>query len=263
MKAYETAVALVLVTDTEEAAAKHMYPWTERRFPDDEQVYYEAEFTRNGVRRRVVYARQDEMGMTAGAVLSMKLIERYRPEYLIMVGIAAGVAQAEQEEQIYGDVIVADVIWNYSVGKFVPRERAEIQYGDVGFIPRPRLLEMPDSVRPYVEAAAHSEENQCHVYIGPMACGTTVVANREILDKQVRSQVRHTAGLDMESYAIAYAAAHASQPRPTSLIIKSVCDYADAHKSDQYQKFAAFTSCEFAQLLYERFLPYTGAGERA
>ncbi|MCI6585699.1 MAG: hypothetical protein MSC47_01020 [Oscillibacter sp.] len=59
----------------------------------------------------------------------------------------------------------------------------------------------------------------------------------------------------MESYAVAYAAEHAVEPRPVPLIIKSVCDYADAQKSDQYQKFAAFTSCEYAKLLYEKFLP--------
>ena len=38
--------------------------------------------------------------------------------------------------------------------------------------------------------------------------------------------------------------------------------YANSEKSDQYQKFAAYTSCEFARLLYERFLPMEdGAAE--
>lgn len=44
-------------------------------------------------------------------------------------------------------------------------------------------------ILPYVEAAAASPENQCHVHIGPMACGTSVVANRDVLEKQVRSQL--------------------------------------------------------------------------
>lgn len=62
--------------------------------------------------------------MTAACALSAKLIHHFRPQYLIMVGIAAGVALSDMEEQIYGDVIVADMIWNYSDGKFVPKERA-------------------------------------------------------------------------------------------------------------------------------------------
>ena len=158
-------------------------------------------------------------------------------------------------EQIYGDVNVADLVWNYAAGKFVPMERADIHYGNVGFIPRPTMIRMREEVRPFVEAAAASPENQCHVHIGPMACGTAVVANREVLEKQVRSQMHCTVALDMESYAIAYAAENAIMPQPVPLIIKSVCDYADAQKSDQYQKFAAFTSCEYAKLLYEKFLP--------
>ncbi len=59
----------------------------------------------------------------------------------------------------------------------------------------------------------------------------------------------------MESYAVVYAALHATRPQPIPIIIKSVCDFADSSKSDHFQKFAAYTSCEFAKLLYEKFLP--------
>lgn len=252
---FHTAVALIVATDTEETAVRHMYEWTQRTFAEDGQPYYEACFFRGSEEHRVVYARQGEMGMVAAAVLTTKLIGRYSPRYVIMVGIAAGIAKPDMAEQIYGDVNVANLVWNYSVGKFVPIERADIQYGSVGFIPRPTMIHISEDILPYVEAATASPENQCHVHIGPMACGTSVVANRDVLEKQVRSQMQGTVALDMESYAVAYAAEHAVEPRPVPLIIKSVCDYADAQKSDQYQKFAAFTSCEYAKLLYEKFLP--------
>ena len=255
MTEHHAAVALIVATDTEENAVKHMYSWTLHTFAGEAQLYYEACFTRGGKEHRMVYARQNEMGMVAAAVLSTKLIGHYQPRYLIMVGIAAGIAGSDMDEQIYGDVNVADLVWNYSAGKFVPTERAEICYGNVGFIPRPTMLRVCEDGRPYVEAAAASPENQCHIHIGPIACGAAVVANSEVLEKQVRSQLRRTVALDMESYAVVYAAENAAAPRPIPLIIKSVCDYADAQKSDQYQKFAAFTSCEFAKLLYEKFLP--------
>ena len=54
---------------------------------------------------------------------------------------------------------------------------------------------------------------------------------------------------------MAYAAVNATEPRPCPIIIKSVCDYADSQKDDRFQKFAAYTSAEFAKLLYEKFLP--------
>lgn len=255
MSLYECDVAIIVVTDIEEGALKHMYDWTPLYLSNDEQLYFESEFFRDGKKRRVVYGRQSEMGMTAAATLTTKLVLHFKPRYVFMVGVAAGIAPKDLEEQIYGDVIVADVIWNYSSGKYVSRERADIHFGELGFVPRPTMIKMKGDMRAYVEAAAKSDENQCHVHIGPIASGNSVVANNEILNKQIRSQLTHTAGLDMEAYAVVYAVENAILPKPTAFVIKSVCDYADSQKSDQYQKFAAFTSAEFGKLLYEKFLP--------
>ena len=56
-------------------------------------------------------------------------------------------------------------------------------------------------------------------------------------------------------YAVVYAANHASDPKPIPIIAKSVCDFADSSKSDDYQRFAAYSSCEFTKILYEKILP--------
>lgn len=254
-KRYETDVALLSVTTTEFRAVMHFHDWRAKTFPDDDQIYDVATFERDGREHTLVHAKIGEMGMTAAAATAMKVIYTFRPRYLIMVGIAAGVARSELEEQMYGDVIVADSVWNYSAGKFVSPDQAEIVYGSIGFLPRSTTEKIPEEIMPYLRKAAKSEENPCHVYIGPMACGSTVVASRELLEKQVYTQYRHTAGLDMESYAVVYAANHASDPRPAPIVIKSVCDFADSEKSDDYQRFAAYSSCEFAQFLYEKILP--------
>ena len=254
-KQYETDVALLSVTTTEFQAVLHFHGWRAKTIPGDEQIYDVAAFERNGKKHSLVHTRVGEMGMTAAAAAAMKLIYTFRPRYIIMVGIAAGVAKAEYEEQMYGDVIVPDVVWNYSAGKFVSPEKAQIVFGNLGFLPRSTSEQIPEEIMPYLRAAAASPENPCHVYIGPMACGSTVVASQELLEKQVYTQYQHTVGLDMESYAVAYAANHASEPRPIPIICKSVCDFADSSKSDDYQRFAAYSSCEFAQFLYEKILP--------
>ena len=252
------SVALIVATEAEEKAVRDLYPhWEPLTLPGDTQEYFETHFlTPDGKPQRLIRARQAQMGMTAASTLSTKLIYLFRPRYLIMVGIAAGVALKELEEQMYGDVIVADSVWNYEFGKFVPASDGVISFGSIGFQPRPASLDLLAPVYPYVQAAINSPENQNHVYIGPIASGSSVVANSEVLAKQIHSQQRMTAGLDMEAYAVAYAAAHAPCPRPTAIIVKSVCDYADSEKSDQYQKFAAYTAAEFANLLYEKYLPY-------
>ena len=255
-KTYLTDVALITVTDTEFNAVMHFYNWESKTVEGDSQVYQFAKFDREDRSYSLVHAKQPEMGMTSAAATAMKMIYQFRPRYLIMVGIAAGVMQEGATEQLYGDVVVPDIVWNYSAGKFVSPGEADISFGDLGFVPRSTHLAVPSEVMPYILEAIDSPENECHVHVGPMACGSSVVANRKVLEKQIHSQLASTAGLDMESYSIVYAAENASMPRPIPIIIKSVCDYADSGKTDDYQKFAAYTSCEFAKLLYEKFLPF-------
>ena len=138
---------------------------------------------------------------------------------------------------------------------FRPRYLIMVGFGNLGFLPRTTYLSIPEEIMPYLRQAVDSPENPAHAYIGPMACGSVVVANRELLEKQVYTQYHHTAGLDMESYAVVYAATHANDLKPIPIIAKSVCDFADSQKSDDYQRFAAYSSCEFARFLYEKILP--------
>ena len=156
---------------------------------------------------------------------------------------------------MYGDVLVPDVVWNWSAGKFVSPDKADISFGDVGFLPRYTYEQIPGEILPYIRMAIDSPENEYHVHIGPMACGTAVVANSKLLERSILTRVRDAIGLDMESYAVVYSANHATDPRPIPIIVKSVCDYATSDKSDEYHRFAAYTSCQFAKLLYEKYLP--------
>ena len=103
-----------------------------------------------------------------------------------------------------------------------------------------------------------SDRNEFHVHFGPLASGTAVVANKMILQKQVLTSFEDTEGVEMEGYGVAYAAAHAIEPKPHAIIAKSVCDFADERKNDNYQKFAAYTSCGFVRELLINVLDYTG-----
>ncbi len=206
MLKYDYYVAIITATAAEVSGVKHLYDdWKPLYIDGDNQSYFETSFLRDGKSLKVVTANQSEMGMTAAAVLTMKMISLFKPKYVIMVGIAAGVAHYNSVDQIYGDVIVPDVVWDYSSGKFVSSQNASVSFGGVGYIPRPHFVTTDESVLSAVERAIKSEENECHVHIGPMACGSTVVANSEIVSKQVHSQYGNTAALDMESYAVMYA----------------------------------------------------------
>ena len=251
MKNYESFAALIYVTDTEEEAIMRMYDWKKLMIDGDDQTYYEAESFPRG---RLIASRQDEMGMTASATLTMKLVEHFRPRYVIMPGIAAGTLEESGDTQMYGDVVLADMVWNCSNGKYVSKDKAQIVFGEVGFLPRPTSVKMDKDLITYFEKAVHSAQNETHVLIGAMASGSAVVANKVVLEKQIRGQFDSTKGLEMEGYGVAYAASHATEPRPKAIIAKSVCDFADNRKSDMYQKYAAYTSCEFVKLLLDNIL---------
>ena len=256
MKKYDYYVALITATAVEESGVLHLYKdWKPLNLEGDSQMYYETVIEREGKQLKIVAAKQNEMGVTSAGVLTTKMIALFKPRFVFMVGIAAGVAQKKSVEQIYGDIVVPDVVWDYSSGKFVSAKRAPVTFGDVGFVPRPRFVNTDESLLALVESAIESPDNEFCVHIGPMACGSTVVANSEIVDKQIHSQYGNTAALDMESYAVMYAVEQALTPKPKGLIIKSVCDYANEDKSDQYQKFASYTISQCAKYLIENYLP--------
>ena len=85
MKDYSSYVALIVATETEEKAIKSMYDWKPVTFSDDTQTYYSASIEKNGSSHKIVYARQSEMGMTVAVTLTMKLIEHFRPQFMIPV----------------------------------------------------------------------------------------------------------------------------------------------------------------------------------
>jgi nucleoside phosphorylase len=83
--------------------------------------------------------------------------------------------------------------------------------------------------------------------IGPMASGASVIQDEAIVE-EVKAHSRKLAAIDMEAYGVVYAAENCTKPRPTALIVKSICDFADELKGDDFQGFAAFAS---ANVLYE------------
>ena len=259
MKNYQSFAAIIYVTDTEEQAVLRMFAWQDLLIEGDEQAYKEVFIEKNGKKLRVICARQDEMGMTASAALTMKMLHNFTPEYMIMPGIAAGTGEIrDSEEQIYGDVVMANSVWNFSNGKFVSPHKAEIVFGEIGFKPRPTTVEISGDFLKKIEEYINSDKNEFHVHCGPLASGTAVVANKTILKKQVITSFHDTEGVEMEGYGVAYAATHAFAPKPHVIIAKSICDFANERKDDRFQKFAAYTSCGFVKALLEEVLEYTG-----
>ena len=61
-------------------------------------------------------------------------------------------------------------------------------------------------------------------------------------------------GIDMEAYSIFAAAAESILPPPKALVLKSVVDFADPDKNDEFRDYASFTSVRALQEFASRYI---------
>ena len=91
-------------------------------------------------------------------------------------------------------------------------------------------------------------ESALAMRIGPMASGAAVIANKQLAN-EVKTHWRKLLGIDMETYGVFYAAQHGSEPKASVFSMKSVTDFADSKKSDEWREYAEYTSAAALNLL--------------
>jgi nucleoside phosphorylase len=72
--------------------------------------------------------------------------------------------------------------------------------------------------------------------------------------REIEAQQRKLVGIDMEAYSVFEAANDVAAPRPTAFCVKGVSDFADHKKSDDFQRYAAYTAAEVFRILVEEYL---------
>jgi nucleoside phosphorylase len=235
-------------------------------------TYYQGEIkVQKGKIIKVLVVCANKMGMTSAASLVSKVIYRFTPRVIAMVGIAAGVAGN------VGDIMVPDILWDYGSGKsslktikiFGPITK-EIEK----FTPyRYPIIIKQDLIGNLERITAETDINSeiyrlgeridfqgksaiLNSYIGPFVSGAAVIASDKILS-QIKSQDGKLVGFDMEAFAVAYACSVSDiTPQPIAIIVKSISDFGNKCKShidkNKHQEYAAFTSANFLYLLVVR-----------
>lgn len=224
--------------------------WEEFKIENDPTIYYKGIFKNEKKRIRVVAAASSQMGMPSAAVLSTKMINNFTPKYLAMVGITAGVKGVGN----FGDILIAEQCWDYGSGKIVYNQNLSKRE----FKPDPKPISIELSIkedlsstlrkytsRIYEEWTGNKPETVLKAIMGPMASGAAVVQDEKIIEEQGISISRKLMGIEMEIYGVYCAATQCSEPRPKYFALKSICDFADSDKSDNYHKYAAFTSARY------------------
>lgn len=195
----------------------------------------------------VVCASAERMGLSWSASLTTRIINKFKPKYIIMTGICAGVDGKTE----LGDIIVGDPVWDWGAGKFSERSGEKVFLPDPHQLPLNRKLKegfklMSKDVQFMKSLPLNWLDNDItkvpSLKIAPMACGSSVISTQLVVD-DINEDHRKLTAIEMESYGV-MAASHAYDI--PCVVIKSVCDFGNAKKSDGVQKYSSYTSASVA-----------------
>lgn len=230
--------------------------WDDPEPIDDNTFIRRGRFTVEGTEISVCAAHASRMGMISTALLSTSIINNLRPKLLVMCGICAGVHGKTK----IGDVLLADPSWDCQSGK------KAMENGEKVFMPAPHHLSVNAMIRSHIEQIEGDRDSLTSlskdfdgdtpgipkILVGPVASGSAVLADSAELS-QIKVQHRELIGVEMEVYGMYAAADWAVEPKPNAFALKSVCDFANSEKSDDFQRFSAYASANTLRILMERY----------
>ncbi len=250
----QTSAYAVLITavDVEFDQVKRVFNVAANGSTIENVVWYRASTETKHGPRDVVVARASQMGMPAAAVLALKGIRIFNPQLVMQVGICAGV----RGEVGMGDIIIPDPCWDWGSGKL----------GSEGTLkPSPNAIPLVETARVLATRACEDApiadwrkewpsskpDRETKAHLRPAASGASVVAHGETVSGLQKGH-RKLASIDMENYGLYFAAANcgAQQP-PRGLAVKTVVDFADEAKGDDYHHYGAHMAARLAKWLVE------------
>lgn len=225
-----------------DAVLRRLQPVETIQEAGDPHTYYVARLDTAGTGRyRVVLTMLLGPGNYSAAASTTRLIQRWQPKYVLMVGIAGGVAG----KVALGDVVVADFCYAYEQAKLTPghdelrgqqlpvdnflRARAQA-YGDENWnstigVPLPS---------PHPASTAH---------FGPIASGEKVIADQTTLPNLL-AHVPRLLAVEMEGVGVANALRN-YDPAPGFFVVRGISDFANNQKNDQWHSYAANAAAAF------------------
>lgn len=257
--AYGVDVCIVTALEEPEMEAIHRLPWSwEGPTPIDDATFIRSgTFSSGGRQFKAISAVAPRMGMVSAALLTATLTQLCRPRFIIMAGICAGVRGKSK----IGDILFADATWDWQSGKRVRVDNTPDFDVDPHFISPPEWVNSRatllrndqrfwDEVRREFPGAP---QEVLRLHVGAVASGSAVLADGKLV-ADITKQKRSMLGVEMEVYGVYAAAEVASRPRPTAFAFKSVCDFANEKKSDEYRQYAAYTSARAVREFCERYM---------
>ncbi|NFI93867.1 response regulator [Clostridium botulinum] len=260
---YDFDIAVICALEEELDFVKESLIGVEQlKYPDDDGIYFEGYFEEDDRKIRIVATASTQMGMVPSAVLTTRMIHNFVPRYMVMTGIAAGVDKGKVN---FGDAIVATNVWDYGAGKDI-REDGEVRHlntinqevmnpKDISKVKQLMLdSEFLHSVKKNFHGNVPNTEFKIH--IGQVVSGAAVVADAQKVLEIKTGQSRDLLALEMEIYGVYHAANWSINPKPRVFAVKSICDFANEAKNDDYHKYASYTSARVFEKMARCYFEY-------
>ncbi len=234
--------AIVVALKKEFEALQHYIPELEQVTSTNEDMrsYYKATLSAvGGSCYRIVVTLLPTMGNLDAAHATADLINRWNPRYILVTGLAGGL---NRQSQNFGDIVASEAIVYYEPGKV---QDGTIEPRNRQFLADRRLLDGLQNLRdtnwkyslPERPDGKPSSIEIPRIHIGPIASGEKVIASDEEVSRLLSSQ-RNLIGIEMESAGVA-SAAFSALKKIGFITIRSICDFADNQKNDNWHSYAA------------------------
>jgi len=202
---------------------------------------------------RLILACQFRSGQQDAASLVSILCERYKPRYVLLVGIAGG----NESKVALGDIIVAKTIEDCTKGKTTGDSEWQPEWQSFNIDPDliRKIRELPsDWYNSITKKRPDRKKRKPDVKEeGVIISGSNVLKaekNGQWLEK-IKLRNPNWLGVEMEGGGVATAIAnYVEDPKPKFLMIRCVTDFADGSKGDEWHPYA----CDVAATYTYAFL---------
>lgn len=180
----------------------------------------------------------DTVGNVEAAIKTSQAMLIFNPDLVILSGICGGFKSNSSLE--LGDLIIPEEVLYYEYGKIinnkVERRYKKIKISNV----------LIKGIKDFVASELSEKENNKKfpkIHFNPIASGEKVVAGLEF-QLELLNFSGSLIGIEMESYGTGEAIIKSGK-QSNFLVVKSIADWADSYKNDDWHDFATNVSAEF------------------
>jgi nucleoside phosphorylase len=222
-------VLLITVTDIEAQAIFDLFPDSNRR-PIHGRIYYDLGLVGTA---KTFMAQSTGAGPTRARTCIETGIQALSPLVVIMVGIAFSL---HPEKHNIGDILVSQQIEDYDQQKIGtgPNEQLEIY-------PRGDRVQASERLLNRFRDGRHQWQAPPNIHFGLILSGSKLISHKGFRDELLRVAPEAIGG-EMEGISLYEVGNH---KHIEWILVKAVCDWADADKNDAHQRLAAANAARF------------------